>query len=239
MTRSLPIGRITILMKNSRDELPAKRSPATPPAASNVPRTQGPELPSLRPQICPSPREINLNPAVFARPLLLLALRPREAWLIIRDEPLTATQIFERYVFLLAAIGPISGSVGFYMTGRLTGSEALATAASSYALVLMFFFGAVYLAHLAAPAFAGSLSLDRAAKLIVYSFMPFFVFLAFFLIPPLCFLSLIGVYGIVLFFRGIPIMSTIPGSRQLLFIMVNAVTWIFFVEMVRCSIYRP
>lgn len=167
-----------------------------------------------------------------------LAFRPRDAWLMIRDEPMTATQIFERYVFLLAAIGPLSGALGFFLTGRITGSEAIASALSSYALVLMFFFGAVYLSHLAAPAFGGNLTLDHAAKLIVYSFMPFFVFLAFFLIPPLCFLSLIGVYGIVLFFRGVPILSTIPSDRQLLFIMVNAVAWIFFVEMVRCSIYR-
>ena len=191
----------------------------------------------MTPQICPSLKKINFNPTTLGHPLTNLIARPDVAWLQIKSEPISATVIFERYVFLLAAIGPLCGAVGFTLAGRLTPGEGLILGMTGYGLILLFFFGATYLSHLLAPVFGGELSLDNAAKLIVYSFMPFFVFLGFFLFPPICFLSLVGVYGIVLFFRGIPILTTIPGSKQLLYFSINAVAWIFFVEMMRCSVF--
>ena len=196
-----------------------------------------PNLPALAPQIRPALSRINLNPTELRHPLVALFTHSETAWLRIRDEPLSATTIFERYVFLLAAIGPLCGTVGFTLTGALAPATALFYGFSSYGLILLFFFGATYLAHLLAPVFGGRLTLDSAAKLIVYSFMPFFVSLAFFLFPPICFLSLIGVYGIVLFFRGVPILSGIPASKQILFLTINAVAWLFFVEMMRCSVF--
>ena len=211
-------------------------------SGANLPSTEkrstAVALPSLKPQICPSPRRVNMRPGALAAPLKLLLIHPDQAWREIRKEQLSATAIFEKYVFLLAAIGPVSGGIGFTASGRMTAPHALGYAAAAYGLILLFFFGATYFCHLLAPAFGGKLSLDNSAKLVVYSFMPFFVFLAFFLFPPICFLSLCGVYGIFLFYRGVPLLSTIPLARQLLYFTINAVTWIYFVEMMRCSVFR-
>ena len=195
------------------------------------------KLPALLPQIRPSIARANLNPLELRGPMAALVSRSDSAWLKIRDEPLSATVIFERYVFLLAAIGPLSGAIGFTVTGRLSVIEGLFYGLSGYGLILLFFFGATYLAHHLAPVFGGELSLDRAAKLIVYSFMPFFISLGFFLFPPICFLSLVGTYGIVLFCRGIPVLSSVPYGKQTFYFVVNAVAWIFFVEMMRCSVF--
>ena len=200
----------------------------------NLPSTN---LPALAPQIRPALKQINLNPTKLHHPLTALLSRSDAAWLRLRDEPISATVLFERYVFLLAAIGPLCGTIGYTFTGQLPPATALFYGLCGYGLILLFFFGATYFAHLLAPLFGGHLTLDNAAKLIVYSFMPFFVFLAFFLFPPICFLSLIGVYGIVLFYRGIPILSNIPASKQILFFTINATAWIFFVEMMRCSVF--
>ncbi len=220
-----------------RAELPKFR-PEIPLPLKNTVAKPGEILPSLVPQICPSPLKINVNPVALMKPLSQMVFSPNTAWLTIRNEPLTATQIFEKYVFILSAIGPICGAIGYVQSDRLTFEEGLYLGFSAYGLILLFFFGATYLCHLLSPVFGGNLSMDYSAKLVVYSFMPFFVFLAFFLFPPISFLSLIGAYGIVLFYRGIPILSAVPYYNQLIYFTINSVVWIFFVEMIRCAVFR-
>ena len=196
-----------------------------------------PKTLSLKPQICPSPKQIQFQPHALLAPMSLFFLSPRRAWKFVQAEKLTATQIFEKYVFLLAGIGPLAGALGYSLSGRLSPSHAIGFSLAAYGLNILFFFGATYFSYLLAPAFGGKMSIDDSAKLIVFSFMPFFLFLAFFLFPPISFLSLIGVYGIILFYRGIPVMSRLPQSQIMLFFILNAVVWIFFVEMMRCAVF--
>lgn len=190
------------------------------------------QLPAL-----PSPKRAQLNPAALRKPLVSLVTNPDGTWLAIRDESVSAVALFERYIFLLAAIPAVSGTFGFTAFGYVSIPAGIGYGIVGYILCLAFLYGATYLAHLVAPMFDGSLSLDNSAKLIVYSFMPFFVSGLFLACPPLSFLSLAGLYAIILFFRGVPVLSGVPLPKQFTFFTLNAVCWILYAELMRWSLF--
>lgn len=194
-------------------------------------------IPASNP-LLPSPRSANLNPASLADPLRQFITDPDRAWLAVRDERITAARLFERYVFLLAAIPPVSGTIGFSAFGHASLPEAVCYGLAAYVLNLIFLYGATYMAFLISPMFDGKLGLDESAKLVVYSFMPFFIAGFFFICPPVSFLALAGLYGLVLFYKGVPVVTGIPPRKQLTYFALNIVSWLVFAEIMRMSIFR-
>ncbi len=70
-----------------------------------------------------------------------------------------------------------------------------------------------------APMFGGSADAGGAMKLAVYAPTAGWLAGVFFLIPPLGFLSLLGLYSLYLFWVGIPILTRVPEERRLPFVL--------------------
>ncbi len=78
--------------------------------------------------------------------------------------------------------------------------------------------------------FDGEISFEKAAKLVVYSLVPFFVFGSALLLPGLSWLSLAGVASVFYFLSGVREMSQIPRMKQLTYGLLNVVVWILVAD---------
>ena len=85
-------------------------------------------------------------------------------------------------------------------------------------------FAVVYLIacviDLLAPRFGAQKNFDNALKLTVYSYTPVWLAGIFLLIPGLNFLVILGLYGIYLLWRGLPVLMRAPDDRVLAYTAV-------------------
>ena len=133
--------------------------------------------------------------------------------------------LFEKYVFFLAAIPVISRFFGQVLFAGAPIFNSLMYAIIGYLCSIGFLFAATFIAHRSVSIFDGKLSMDAAAKLVVYSFVPFFVSGVFFLLPPLSILSVVGFYSFYLFYTGIQCVAGIPKQKLMAYFMMNVVSW--------------
>ena len=133
--------------------------------------------------------------------------------------------LFERYVFFLAAVPVVSRFFGQVLFAGAPIINSLMFAIIGYLCSLGFLFAATFIAHRSVAIFDGKLSMDDAAKLVVYSFVPFFVSGIFFLLPPLSILTVVGFYSFYLFYTGIQSVAGIPKQKLMAYFMMNVVSW--------------
>ena len=177
------------------------------------------------------PRKIEpIHAADVIDPLKMLAINPDSAWIALRANPLTCQKLFEKYVVYLAAVPALSGYIGFCLVGNGNMVRGLGLAVLSYFFCLVFMYGATHWAKQSARLFQGRMTLDESAKLVVYSFMPFFLCSIFMAFPPLRTGCLLGICSLYLFFRGLPEMTGMPQGKQYTYCLVNIIAWILFVD---------
>ncbi len=155
-----------------------------------------------------------------------LALGPKACWQVIKYDRKSFTEVFEHYVFFLAAIPSLAGFIGHGLFGYTGIGLALLRAVIGYFMSIGFFYAAVLVAEKTAPMFDGTIGYERAAKLVIYSLIPYFVFGSLLLLPGLSAFSLAGVISVFYFLWGVRDMSNIPIRKQLTYGMVNVVSWI-------------
>ena len=176
-----------------------------------------PVLKEIRPQF---------DPEKIIVPAKSILRDPQNCWVAFSRDRRTIKRIFEDTVFMLAAIPAVCGFIGEGIFGRMAVLNALALAVAGYALSIGFLYGAAHAAHRTAWLFNGTMSLDAAAKLIVYSFMPFFLAGIFLIHPQTAFLAVCGVYGLYLFYHGVRALSGVSSSRLLTYYALNVVGWV-------------
>jgi hypothetical protein len=93
------------------------------------------------------------------------------------------------------------------------------------------FFIATYVIDALAPFFSSTKNLSRSAQLVAYSSTPFWLSALFSAFPFLGVLSILGLYGVYLFYVGLPIMKNTPPDKRLIFMLVSAIliivlTWV-------------
>ena len=130
-----------------------------------------------------------------------IILRPEETWVTIKDEETSVSQMFKEYLAILAIIPAVAGFLGaVFKTGFF---NALVWGVLFYALSL----GGVWIAAKVLSFLATNLRIEHddlsVFKLVAYSYTAFFIAGIFFLIPPLNFLSIVGLYGFYLFYLGL------------------------------------
>jgi hypothetical protein len=155
-----------------------------------------------------------------------ILLTPKTEWLVIEREPGNAAYLFTNYVAILAAIPAVCGFIGmsiigrhvplmgFYRTGIVTGAvNAIVRYLLSFALVYVL---AVVVDALA-PTFGGQRNQPNALKLATYAMTPVWLASALSLVPGLRLLGIVGLYGVYLFWLGVPVLMKAPNEKSALY----------------------
>jgi lysylphosphatidylglycerol synthetase-like protein (DUF2156 family) len=160
-----------------------------------------------------------MNVAIRAHAIMI---DPPAEWAKIDGEPGDVVALLTSYVAPLAAIPALSSFIGACLVGVVV--PGVGTVRAS---ILQGFLGAAFgfvtacatvlllalVINLVAPVFASQRSFERAFKLVVYSYTPFWLTGIFLLAPGLRFLVILSLYGVYLFWKGLPRVMGTPRSK--------------------------
>jgi hypothetical protein len=143
-----------------------------------------------------------------------ILLTPKTEWRAIEPEPGDPAFLFQNYVAILAAIPAVCGFIGMTISGRSVGG-ALVFAVVYYLLTFVMVYIVGLIADALAPMFGARKSPPNALKLVVYSMTPVWVAGVLSLIPRLALLELLAaLYGLYLFWLGVPTLMKAPDERS-------------------------
>jgi hypothetical protein len=165
---------------------------------------------------------------IVARTHGILTNPPAE-WSRIAGEPGDVIQLLISYVVPLAVIPALSGFFGACLVGvvvpgvgtvRAPVLQGFLGATFGYvtACAIVLFLGLVI--DLLAPVFNSRRDFERAFRLAVYSYTPFWLAGVFLLAPGLRFLIVLSVYGAYLLWKGLPRLMGTPKSKVTAFAAV-------------------
>lgn len=171
--------------------------------------------------------------------IMNIAFRPNEEWPVVAAEAISAQTLFVKYVIPLAAIGPIAGVLGMMLFGKSMGGTWMwSSSMESYlTLFLISYVFAVIgvgvnalIVQKLAPTFKSQGDFVSALKMVVFSNAPFWLASVLTLVPILGMLTvLVGLYGIFLFYTGLPHVMKTPEDQRLPFMgiafLVAVVIW--------------
>ncbi len=153
---------------------------------------------------------------------------PHAEWPVIAAEPADVISLYRDYILILAAIPAVSLVLGLMvfgvpLLGRWGMAAALTTGVASYASGLASaLLGALVIERLA-PKFGSSGDTVQSLKLVAYASTPFWVggivYLVLVLSP---LIVLAALYGIYLFYVGLPYMMKTPPEQVVPFMVVSA-----------------
>jgi hypothetical protein len=145
--------------------------------------------------------------------------RPTAEWQVIEAEPTTMRGLYLGYVAPLAAIWPVCGIVGGLVFGLSWGGltfrpeplSAILGAGLQFMLQLLIVYAMALAIDTLAPSFGGTPNRMQALKTAAYGATAFWLGGVFALVPIVAFLSVVGLYSIYLFYRGVgPMMKVAP-----------------------------
>ena len=141
---------------------------------------------------------------------------PRSVWKVIEQEPKTPSDLFIDYVAILAAIPEIARFIGQSFVGDYAPIvPSLVRMVVVYLLTFVMVYIIACVINVLAPRFGGRKNFGNALKLSVYSHTPLWLAGIFLLIPGLNFLLILGVYGLYLFWIGLPLLMQVPDDKAL------------------------
>jgi len=155
-----------------------------------------------------------------------ILLTPRAEWPVIEQERATMSDLYIKYVAILAAIPEVAHIIGQSLVGaaRVSFGSLLLRAVVSYLVTLAMVYIIASVIDLLAPRFGGKKNFPNAMKLSVYSYTPLWLAGIFLLVPGLNFLLILGAYGLYLLWVGLPMMMQAPSERSFVYaIVVTAV----------------
>lgn len=164
-----------------------------------------------------------------------IILRPSPTWEEIKDEQVSISELYLSYIIILAAIPAISQFIGGAFVGysvmgmhyRLGIFNALAYSIVSYVMTLLGVYIVALIANALAPKFSSEQNLINAFKAVTFSMTPSWIAGVLYIIPPLSILVLLaGIYGIYLFYLGLPLLMNTPKDKALVYVIVVIVVTI-------------
>jgi hypothetical protein len=144
-----------------------------------------------------------------------ILLTPRKEWPVIEQERATVSDLFLKYVAILAAIPEVAHLIGLSLIGadRAPIVSLLLRAVIAYLVTWAMVYVIAIVINLLAPRFGGTRNFSNALKLSVYSHTPLWLAGIFLLIPGLNFLLILGVYGLYLMWVGLPVLMQVRDER--------------------------
>jgi hypothetical protein len=151
-----------------------------------------------------------------------LILNPRAEFEGIAAEPeANPLDVLVKWAVPVSAVPAVAGFLGslLFLMGFGWIGPLLASTIVGYVLGLVGVFVVAKIVEVLAPRFGGSADPIGAMKLAVYAPTAGWLAGVFFLLPPLGFLSLLGLYSLYLFWVGISILTRVPEERRLPFVL--------------------
>ncbi|MCK8785879.1 YIP1 family protein [Roseomonas sp. NAR14] len=161
-----------------------------------------------------------------------IIMDPAAEWRVIATEATTTADLFRGYAAPLALIPAVCGFVGSILLlsvlgmGRGSFVGGLLQAIIGYVLGLAGIWVVGKIIEFLAPKFGGSASETDAMKLAIYSSTASWLAGVFLLIPFLGILTILGLYGLYIFYRGAPVVARVPESQTLVFTLAVIVVTI-------------
>jgi hypothetical protein len=161
-----------------------------------------------------------------------ILLKPKETWAVIDTEPGDARTLYTQYLMILALIPAVASFVGFSLLGmgafgfsmRMPVVWGLTHAIVHYVLTLVMVYVLALIVDALAPGFGGVKNPAQALKLVVYSMTAGLVGGIFMLLPALSILGLLAsLYGIYLFYLGLPVLMKCPQDKAVAYTAVVGV----------------
>lgn len=162
----------------------------------------------------------------------LVFTQPDTCWDAIVAENKPAKDIIIGYVLPFAVLGAISYFISMGILGIHTplGTIRMPIISTFVSAVITCIFTPVsvlafgWIASMLAPKFGGTSHFDRGVALAAYSMTPAFIGSILMIVPIVGMIaSLIGLYGVYIFYRGASKMLGVPSEKQILFTVVTLV----------------
>ncbi len=198
-------------------------------ADDSVPPVQAPD---------PNPYANPKNPNNLIERVQAILLKPAPTWDVIDGEQTSVKALYTSYIMPLAAIGPVANAIGgvvfgigafgiSYHTPLVT---AIIGAVLSYVLSLIMIYVVALVIDGLAPSFNGQKNFIQALKLAAYASTAGWVAAIFGIFPALGILTLLGaLYGIYLFYLGLPKLMKNPADKTVVYMIVIAVVYIVLI----------
>lgn len=166
-----------------------------------------------------------------------LLLSPGREWRAIERESGEPAFVFGRYVAILALIPAIFGFIGKSVIGvevsagsfRAPLLPGLIDAVLSYSFSFVIVYVTALIIEMLARYFAADRYFPNALKLAAYSFTPVWLAGFFLILPGLRFLTLFGLYGLVILWIGLPVLLRAPGERAPIYAVTVGLLAIVFI----------
>ena len=151
-----------------------------------------------------------------------IILQPKKEWAVIDAEPATIGGIYAGYVAILALIPAVCGALGGWLIGHTmfgvtvkeSAASAVTGAAVGYILTLIGIYVLAVIIDTLAPNFDAKPNRTQAFKVAAYSCTPAWVAGLLQLVPALALLgALLGIYGLYLFWLGLPKLMKPPAEK--------------------------
>lgn len=156
-----------------------------------------------------------------------ILMQPKTEWEVIAGEPAPMSAIYRHYIIPLAAIGPVAAVIGMSVFGMGQGyvkaplGSALGYAVVIYAFSLISVWIMSWIINWLAPLFGGAQDHLQAFKVATYASTPNWVAGIFMMVPIMGLVSLAaGIYGLYLFYLGLPVLMRCPQKNALAYTMV-------------------
>lgn len=154
---------------------------------------------------------------------------PKTEWPVIEAEPTDVAKLYTGYIAILAAIPAVATFIGQTMIGmpiigRYSMSYAFAGMIVGYCVTLLGVYLAAFIIDKLAPSFQSTPNFIQALKLVAYSSTAGWVAGVLYVIPLLGILVLLAsLYGIYLFYLGLPVLMKTPQDKVIVYMIVSAV----------------
>ncbi|PYV90719.1 MAG: hypothetical protein DMG05_09550 [Acidobacteria bacterium] len=159
--------------------------------------------------------------------------KPKQEWPVIAGESTDVATLYKEYIVLLAAVPAICSFIGMTVIGvpipffgsyRVSVGSGLTSLLVRYILSLVAAYLAAFIIEKLAPTFQSSGSTIQALKLVAYASTPAWVAGVLGLFPPLALLGILaGLYGVYLFYLGLPPLMQTPGDKVIPYMVVSAI----------------
>jgi hypothetical protein len=158
-----------------------------------------------------------------------IILKPSQTWAEIHAEQMSISELYTSYAVILAAIPAVASLIGYGLIGqsafgiyvRWGIGRALGYAILYYILTLVGIYVDALITDALAPSFGGKKNILNAFKAVVYSMTPGWVGGIFYIIPSLSILAILAaLYGIYLFYLGLPVLMETPKEKSLGYVVV-------------------
>jgi Yip1 domain len=181
-----------------------------------------------------------------------ILLTPKNEWNVIDGESDTPQSLLTKYVVPLALIGAIAGFIGYGLIGvsflgvKVSGIKwGLSMAIRLLITSVLSYYICSYVIDALAPTFKSEKNINKSAQLVAYASTAGAVGAAFYILPALSFLAILAaIYGIYLFYTGLPVLKKTPQDQVITYMIVSAVVIIvvsivlgFVIEAITSAIF--